>query len=377
MKHKEKELKIVADKQIPFLKGILEPHAAIRYIEGKAITSSVIVDADALLVRTRTQCNQALLDNTNVRFIASATSGTDHVDESYCTQNGIEFRNAPGCNASAVAQYVSSALVFLLGKEKISPPGVTLGIVGLGHVGQQVYHKANAMGMKVLVNDPPRARREKTEQYVNLDYLLDHADIVTVHVPLNNSGSDKTLHLIDKEFLGKMKSGSWLINTSRGEVAATSDLLEAPSDRKFILDVWENEPDLNRDLLSGADLATSHIAGYTVNGKANATQTIVRELSRFFELGLDNFVPKIPLPSHNRVIPQGNNEFRKLQSAIFQSYNILFDDQLLRNNPGDFEKNRKDYRRRWEFKNYTVQVNSEEKQLASWIGNMGFNLQFR
>ncbi|MCF8233129.1 MAG: 4-phosphoerythronate dehydrogenase, partial [Bacteroidales bacterium] len=253
---KEKELKIVADKQIPYLKGVLEPHAAIRYIEGNAITPSVITDADALLIRTRTLCNQALLSDTNVRFIASATSGTDHVDKTYCRQAGIRFRNAPGCNASAVAQYVTSALMYLLGKEKVSPANVTLGIVGLGHVGTQVLAMAKTMGMRVLINDPPRERQEKAGQYVGLEHLLEHADIVTVHVPLNNSGADKTLHLVDKEFLGKMKPGSWLINTSRGEVAKTSDLLEAPSDRKYILDVWENEPLLNRDLLSRTELGT-------------------------------------------------------------------------------------------------------------------------
>ncbi|MCF8338961.1 MAG: 4-phosphoerythronate dehydrogenase [Bacteroidales bacterium] len=374
---KQKKLKIVADKHIPYLKGVLDSLADITYLPAREITSNAIREADALIIRTRTRCDRNFLTGTKVQFIVSATSGADHIDFDYCREQGITCKNAPGCNSSSVAQYLTAALLQIAEKERSSFNELTLGIIGVGHVGEKVRQVGEAFGMEVLLNDPPRKRHEKSHRYTSLENLLQQADIISLHVPLNKSGRDQTLALVDKDFLSKMKAGSWLINTSRGEVAKTSDLLEAPSDRKYILDVWENEPLLNRDLLSRTELGTSHIAGYSVNGKANATQTIVRELSRYFQLGLDDFIPQIPLPTENIIIPQGGNVFQQMQSTVFQSYSIAFDDQLLRKKPEDFEKHRKDYRRRWEFKNYTVQLNSGEQQLASWIGKMGFNLQFR
>jgi len=373
----QKKLKIVADKHIPYLKGVLEALADISYLPAREITSSVVRDADALIVRTRTRCGRELLKGSKVRFIASATSGTDHLDFDYCREQGIACQNAPGCNASSVAQYLAAAFIQIAEKEQRSFNELTLGIIGVGHVGEKVRQVGESLGMNVLLNDPPRERKEKSSRYTDLEYLLETADIISLHVPLNRSGRDQTVGLVDRNFLKLMKPGAWLINTSRGEVGITKDLVNHSSDKNYIFDVWENEPHLNATLLSKAMIATPHIAGYSVNGKANATRAVVRALSNYFNWDLDDFEPDIPLPEKNRIKPLSGNDFEELKEIVKHTYYILHDDRLLRENPGSFEALRGNYRKRWEFDDYTVLMRRNSNRLALVVDKLGFNLQIR
>ena len=271
-------MKIVADDKIPFLKGVLEPYAEVAYLPGNEISRKDIMDADALLIRTRTKCTESLLKDTRVRFIGTATIGFDHIDTQYCEKNKIIWTNAPGCNSASVQQYMAAAILKLASEFRFSLAGKTLGIIGVGNVGSQVEKLAKLLGMNVLLNDLPRARKEGDKNFVSLGEILYNSDIVTLHVPLNVVGEDSTYHLFDDKTFKKMKKGTWFINASRGEVTDTPSLKRALCSGKFggaILDVWEHEPDIDIDLMSNTFLSTPHIAGYSTDGKANGTATFV------------------------------------------------------------------------------------------------------
>ena len=278
-------MKIVADDKIPFLRGALEPYAEVVYLPGREITGDILRNADAMLIRTRTKCDEQLLRNTSVKFIGTATIGYDHIDTGYCEKNNISWTNAPGCNSSSVQQYIASALVTVASDFKFSLKDKTIGIIGVGNVGSKVAKLAKILEMNVLLNDPPRERREGGSEFVNIDNILREADIITVHVPLTMEGMDRTFHLFDRVALEKMKKGSWFLNSSRGEVADTvalKNFLAASKQGGAVIDVWENEPDVDQELLSKVFLATPHIAGYSTDGKANGTAMVVNSLSRFF-----------------------------------------------------------------------------------------------
>ena len=241
-------MKIIADDKIPFLKGALEPFAEVVYLPGKDIKHDVLIDADALLVRTRTKCNEQLLNGTNVRFIGTATIGFDHIDTQYCKKNNIRWTNAPGCNSSSVQQYIASALLTAASGFRFSLREKTLGIIGVGNVGSKVAKLGKILGMNVLLNDPPRARKEGDKEFAGIERILQEADIITVHVPLTMMGEDKTYHLFDDITFNKMKKGSWFFNSSRGEVAETTALKKMLSSSVLggaVIDVWENEPDID------------------------------------------------------------------------------------------------------------------------------------
>ncbi|MBE9517603.1 MAG: 4-phosphoerythronate dehydrogenase, partial [Bacteroidetes bacterium] len=284
-------IKIVADNKIPFLEGALESVAKVEYLPGTEITRSHLLDADALITRTRTKCNRELLEGTSIRFIATATIGYDHIDTEYCREKGIEWINAPGCNSSSVEQYIVSTLLWLAMQRSLDLKALCLGVIGVGNVGRKVASAARALGMRVLLNDPPRERAEGNAEFVSLEELKEQSDIITLHVPLNKGGLDNTDHLVNREFLAQLKNGAILINSSRGTVVDEAALLEGIRSGKLsdvILDVFENEPAVDRKLLEALTLATPHIAGYSLDGKANGTTMSVQAISRFFKLGLDN-----------------------------------------------------------------------------------------
>ena len=292
-------MKIVADDKIPFLKGILEPYANVIYLPGKDITRNIVKDADALIIRTRTKCTEEFLSGTSLKFIGTATIGFDHIDTQFCGRNNIFWTNAPGCNSSSVQQYVIAALLKTAQEYGFSLKDKTLGIIGVGNVGSKVERFGKLMGMNVLLNDPPRARKEGRKDFVNLSDLLRASDIVTLHVPLNVVGRDSTYHMFDEKRLAKIKKGALLLNTSRGEVIETNALKKALSEgwlKGAVIDVWENEPDIDTGLLSLVNTATPHIAGYSTDGKANGTSKIVNSLCEFFKLPLkDWYPPDVPL----------------------------------------------------------------------------------
>lgn len=370
-------LQIVADDKIPFLKGVLEPFAAVKYLPGSEISREDVLHADALIVRTRTRCDIRLLKGTGVKFIATATIGHDHIDSDFCKSAGIAWTNAPGCNASSVMQYVASALVTVAVQKKVNLAGKTLGIIGVGHVGKLVQKLADILGMKVLLNDPPRERMEGPEKFTDLNHLLEEADFISLHVPLTFQGVDKTFHLIDEQAFKLIKPTAWMFNTSRGEVVETQALKSALSRNKMagaVLDVWENEPEIDAELLRNVFIGTPHIAGYSVDGKANGTSMAVQALSSFFHLPLTAWYPTdLPAPAESQIHDNGLEASGAdlIEKAILHTYNLLNDSDLLRSAPADFEKQRNNYPVRREFKAYTIQSNlltAGEKDKFSKLG---------
>lgn len=378
-----KKIKIIADDKIPFLKGVLEPFASIEYLNYSQITNEKLKDVDALLIRTRTKCNKELLEGTKVKFIATATIGFDHIDTKYCDEKNIKWLNAPGCNSGSVMQYFASAILSLAHKKNISLKDKTLGIIGVGNVGSKVERFAKTIGMKVLLNDPPRERAEGKDKFVSLDELISKSDIITFHVPLNKEGNDKTFHLADKNFFNKFDEQKIIINTSRGEVIDTSALKEAIEEEKIsflVLDVWENEPNIDIDLLSKTDIATPHIAGYSADGKANGTSICVNALNEFFNLGLEKkWYPKeIPAPNNSSFIEidcSTKSEQEIIFDVINHTYKIYDDDFRLRNSVQSFEKQRANYPIRREFHYYTLKLKNVYTSLQEIFMNLGFNLE--
>jgi erythronate-4-phosphate dehydrogenase len=309
---------LVVDRDIPFLEGVLDPWFEVRALPGKTIGVADVHDAVALLVRTRTHCDAALLDGSAVRFVATATIGTDHIDRDYCDSHGITVASAPGCNAAAVAQYVRVALHTL----SLDRPGATLGVIGVGHVGKLVAEAGQRLGMHVLLNDPPREAMEGPAGFTPLPELLAQSDVVTLHIPLWPENRD----FADAAFFAALKPGASFINASRGEVVDEAALLAArPKLDKLVIDVWKNEPNINRDLLAATDIATPHIAGYSIQGKMNGSTAVVRALGEAFDIDeLKTFsVKDITLPQ--------------------DPYNILQDDAKLRSHPENFEQLRSNY----------------------------------
>ncbi|MDD3812135.1 MAG: 4-phosphoerythronate dehydrogenase [Bacteroidales bacterium] len=356
-------MKLVVDNQIPFIRGILEPFALISYLPGAAIRKENLTDADGLIIRTRTKCTRELLQGTPVQIIATATIGYDHIDTEWCEATGIQWTNAPGCNSGSVAQYVAAALAAITNEKQLGLKDKTLGIIGVGHVGSKVEHLAKALGMNVLLNDPPRARSESLPGFADLDTLLKHSDIVTLHVPLNRTGPDKTLHLVDYQFLNKLKPNAILINTARGEVieeqavldwiagnnGRVSEAIPESNHGTLIIDTWPDEPHINPELLAKAWIGTPHIAGYSLDGKLNATILAATAMAKHFGFTLDR-LPSIDQPSP----VSGLGLASSVYDHILETYDILADDRRLRESPELFENLRNNYPPRREFQAWEI-----------------------
>jgi len=340
-------MKVVADVDIPFLKGVLEPYAEVVYKKGFDITREDILDADALLIRTRTRCDASLLSGTKVSLITTATIGTDHIDLDYCREHGIEVANASGCNAGGVMQYVFSALYGVAARKGIKIAGSTIGIIGVGNVGKKVESMAEYLGFNVLRCDPPRAQKEGPAGFCSLEYLIENSDIVTLHVPLD----EMTRGMASDAFFTLMKPGAIFINASRGEVVNETALIEAsPKLGAIVIDTWNNEPDVNQELIDVADIATPHIAGYSFQGKLNGTSLAVRAVAAHFGIEeLKDFFPADELSDHQplHLDLQGKNQGEV--AAVFQyKYPIFTDDFRFRMEPHKFEKLRSEYQYRRE-----------------------------
>lgn len=367
---------VVADDKIPFLREVLEPFFRVEYVPGAGIRREHLKDADALIIRTRTKCNRELLEGTRVKFIATATIGFDHIDTQYCAATGIHWTSAPGCNATSVVQYMGSALACLFDQFGLNPGNTTLGIIGAGHVGSSVHTLAQNLGMRVLLNDPPRERVEGPGQFSDLDALLAESDILSFHVPLNPAGIDKTFHMGNHSLFERVKKPFFLVNTSRGEVIDTAALmhhLKTGKIRAAVIDVWENEPNAHTGLIRDVLIATPHIAGYSVEGKANGTAMSVRALSRFFGLGIDNWFPSsLPPPGDPFIKLPGPVDTPAIFSALLASYNIISDSDKLKENTSQFEYLRNHYPVRREYPAYTVVIPSRSGQWERKLNNIGF-----
>ena len=341
-------MKIVADTNIPFLKGVFEPYAEVVYLDGRSIDRAAMQDADAIIIRTRTKCNEETLYGSRVEMIASATIGTDHIDLEWCRHHGIEVQNAEGCNAGGVMDYVFSALYGTASRRSIKLDGATIGVVGVGNVGKLVAQMARSLGFRVLLNDPPRAEREGPEGFVSLDELLKESQIVTLHVPLDET----TRGMAGDDFFAKIRSGAIFINASRGEVVDEAALLRArPKLGVIVLDTWCNEPYVNPNLIDICDIATPHIAGYSYQGKQNGTAMAVQAIARHF--GIRELLDFAPVTVDEALNPTTIDVKGKSQgeiAAILQyNYPIFTDDFLFRSQPGSFEKLRSEYNYRREF----------------------------
>lgn len=340
-------MKIVADRNIPFFEGVFEPYAEVIYKEGQDISVEDVRDADALVIRTRTRCDASLLDGSSVKLIATATIGTDHIDMEYCTSRGIEVHNAQGCNAGGVMQYVFSALYGVSARKAIKLEDAVFGVIGVGNVGRKVAALAEYLGFKVLKCDPPRAEAEGPEEFCSLEYLLANSDVVSLHVPLE----DSTKGMADEDFFKIMRPGSIFINAARGEVVVDSALkLALPKFGAVIIDTWNNEPDVDEELLDMVDVATPHIAGYSYQGKQNGTASAVQAVAGFFGIAqLHDFYPHSDLPEHEPVKLDLKGKNQGEIAAVFQyNYPIFTDDFRFRMEPGNFEKMRSNYQYRRE-----------------------------
>ncbi len=373
-------LRIVADDKIPFLRGALEGVATVTYLPGAEISKGDLLNADALITRTRTRCDSDLLEGTAVRFIASSTIGYDHIDTDYCESAGIKWTNAPGCNSSSVQQYLVSTILYLANQKNLQLETLTLGIVGVGNVGSKVALAAEALGMKVLLNDPPRKRKEENTGFVSLEELLQNSDLVTMHVPLNKEGEDQTFQMVNTRFIEQMKQDAVLINTSRGTVVDEDALLEGIASGKFadvVLDVFPEEPGLNLELLNAITLCTPHIAGYSMDGKANGTAMSVRAISKFFNLGLDSWAPaSIPAPPESELLADAAcGTIKEILWELYrQTYDVTSDDQNLRADPGDFEQLRGAYPLRREPGAYAVRLFQGYKEITTILEKLGFSV---
>lgn len=370
-------MKIVADNQIPFLKGLLEPYAEVVYLPGKEISKNDLLDSDALLIRSRTNCTKELLEGTKIRFIGTATIGYDHIDTDYCKAKNILWVNAPGCNSLAVAQYVTSAILNFSKKYGFHPSEKTIGIIGVGQVGQKVERCVRLLGMKVLLNDPPRARNEGEKNFSSLDLIEEECDVLTFHPILEKEGPDKTFHLADKNFFNKLKKPVFLINTSRGRVIDTEALKQAIKEGKVIdcaLDCWENEPDIDLELLESSLIATPHIAGHSSDGKANATRMILEQLNAFFDLKMPRFLLELPAPEEP-ILKIHKNSPHKITSALLYAYDPIKDSEYLKKNPEKFEEYRGNYQLRREYKAFRI-LNLNEAD-AELLRAFGFNTPLR
>ena len=383
-------MKIVADQNIPFVKECFSSIGQVTLCPGRQLASAQVADADVLLVRSVTKVNEALLAGSPVKFVATATIGTEHVDAAYLASKGIGFASAPGSNANSVAEYIVAAMLTLGKKYKFTLAGKSIGVVGVGNVGSRVARKCQALGMKVLLNDPPLKRQTGDEKYRPLSELYD-CDFITLHTPLTKEGPDKSCHLADKAFFSALKGGAVFMNAARGGCHDTAALKQAMTAGKLggvVLDVWENEPNIDPELLQKVDISTPHIAGYSFDGKVSGLLMIYRAACQHFGLTPTHteadFLPAPKVPQITITTDQLTGGIEPVvRDTVQQVYAINRDDfntrEILQQNPDErgpfFDRLRKEYPERREFQNTVVNVPAGQAQLANILKGIGFQVR--
>lgn len=376
-------LRLIVDENIAFADNAFSQFGEVKLMPGREITNSSLKDTDVLFVRSITNVDEELLKNTPVKFVGTATIGTDHIDLDYLKQNKIAFADAKGCNAYSVAEYVIVVLLNLAVKFDFSLRDKSIGIVGVGNVGSKVAAFTDAFGMKLLLNDPPLKRKGDKRNFVKLDEIL-NCDIISLHTPLNIDGFDKTYHLLNSNNLNMLKDEAIIINTSRGAVINNLDLLSAIEKKNFrvVLDVWENEPDISVELLNKVLIGTPHVAGYSYEGKVNGTKIIYDSLCGF--LGMEksfSFDLPAPLNSILRFISSDKIE-TAMENIVSNIYSIKNDDIKMREmitmdidkRIRYFDLQRKNYPKRREFNNYRIESSNLSKSTKDILKNLRFNL---
>jgi erythronate-4-phosphate dehydrogenase len=382
------DVHIVVNKHTPYVVQAFEKIGRVTALDTREITAAAIKDADILIVRSETKVNRSLLEGSRVKFVGTVTIGTDHVDEQYLAENGIAFISAPGSNANSVGEYMTAAMLELAHTKHFSLRDKTIGIVGVGNVGYNVWRKVEALEMRVLLNDPPLERQGSKYPLHSLDELME-ADIITLHVPLTRTGPDATYHLFDEKRIRKMKQGAILFNVSRGSVVETKDLQQTLLDGHLlaaVLDVWEGEPNIDGSLLKLVSLGTPHIAGYSLDGKVNALRMNYEAVCRFLSKPIDQEINALiqgPAVSEIKIEPMHTSIENVLRDTVKQCYDINMDDRLLRqvlslpeqDRGKYFSKLRAEYRIRREFFHSTVSVPHEEKSIAETLQLLGFKVK--
>ena len=371
-------MKILVDENMPYARDLFSRLGEVKAVPGRPIPQHELDDADALMVRSVTKVNQDLLAGKRIAFVGTATAGTDHVDEAWLSEAGIGFSAAPGCNAIAVVEYVFSALLMLAERDGFALKDRTVGIVGVGNVGGRLQKRLEALGIRTLLCDPPRADRGDEGDFRPLEALVQEADVLTFHTPLFKDGPYNTLHLADEALISRLKPGTILINACRGPVvdnAALLKCLNAGQSLSVVLDVWEPEPDLNTALLEKVDIGTSHIAGYTLEGKARGTTQVFEAYSAFIgkphQVALSTL---LPAPEFGRITLHGPLDQATLKRLVHLVYDVRRDDAPLRKVagiPGEFDKLRKNYleRREWS----SLNVLCDDADTAALLSDIGFS----
>jgi erythronate-4-phosphate dehydrogenase len=376
-------MKLVADKQIYKVEEAFADMGDITAVSGGMISRELLSDADILLVRSVTQVNAALLEGTPVKFVASASIGVDHVDVDFLRENSIGFAHAPGSSADSVAEYVVAALIEICAKSGRAPGETTLGIIGAGNVGGQVCALAGALGMECVLNDPPKKAITGSEVYRPLEEVLERSDVVSLHVPLIESGEGPTYHMVDGGFVSRMKQGAALINTSRGRVIDEKSFKAARSRLGMVaLDVFEREPAINVETLNVVDIATPHIAGYSLDGKLRGTDMIYRGAAAFFFKEARWKSESCDLHLQKRDIDLRNSK-DPVSDGIRGAYPIMADDEQLRrvySIPQDgivkfFEGLRADYPKRLEFPHFKLAISESQKTAAEALTGLRFEVE--
>ena len=376
-------MKTVCVRNMPFVEAAFGTLGETQLLEGRRITANDVRDADLLAIRSTTKVDADLLEGSKVRFVGTATIGTDHLDIDYLERSGTHWCFSPGCNANSVSEYLVAALLYLAHQNGFKLRGKTLGIIGVGNVGKRVVEKANALGLRVLQNDPPRQRAEAdSNTFVDIDTLLAGSDIVTTHVPITREGEDATYHMADEAFFQRMRPGAIFVNAARGPVVQTDALLAALNSGHIahtVLDTWEGEPDFRPELLNAVDIGTPHIAGHSFEGKVMGTVMVYQEACRI--LGVpptwtpDDLLPP-PIVPEITVDTTGLSEEAVLWKIVHQVYDIMADDARLRAHTTDrnvhFDGLRKNYPIRREFRFTTVTLRNATQQLRDTCSKLGF-----
>ncbi len=367
-------MKIIADKNIPYLKGILEKYGDVEYLAGSEFTKQSVKEADTLIVRTVTYFGKEILEGSNVKLICSATIGYDHIDTKYCEEHGITWKNAPGCNSGSVMQYIISALIVLAKKQNFDLKNKTIGIVGVGNVGKKVAKACELLGMHILLNDPPREETEDlTDNFVSLDIIKKEADIITFHTPLTKEGKHKTYHFADKNFFTSLSKKPVIINSARGGIIDPEAIKEAINKGQVsatIIDCWENEPDIDTQYLKIVDIATPHIAGYSADGKANATRMSLENLCDYWRLSKE---PIKQIKVSDIIDSEINGSTTSLEDIILKTYNPVNDCKNFVSSPESFSLLRGNYPLRREYEAYIV--NDVNKKSGKLLKQLGFNIK--
>ncbi len=359
-------MKILADENIAFASEAFSKFGDVTLMNGRKINNASLKHCDILIVRSITKVDENLLNGTRVKFVGTATIGTDHIDFEYLKENNISFADAKGCNSHAVAEYVFTALLKTAVEKNIELKDKVMGVVGVGNIGSKIVKLSKALGMKILMNDPPLKRLTKNNDFVPLEQIYD-ADIITLHVPLNLKGIDRTVHLFDSNNLNKLKGNTILINASRGQVIDNFALNKIILQKNLtgILDVWENEPNINLELLQKVFIGTSHIAGYSLEGKVNGTVMMANAITKFLN-NKSKWVPDLPAVDKQYYELDEND---KLEKTLFNLFNHIYpineDNARLKNilkikeheRAEYFDTLRKNYPLRREFNNFTVKLN--------------------